>query len=273
PGPGGRQINRMTGMNEWQLACLGKENLEHPVQVWLKIDTGMHRLGIDPRCASDVYKRLKSSPNVLDDIVLCTHFASADNLDSDQTQQQIDQFESVCETLPGERSAANSPGVLGWPQAHYDWVRPGYMLYGNSPFTVPHTNTEALQPVMTLSSTIISIRDVNVGESVGYGAIWSATKPSRIATVAIGYGDGYPRLARNGTPALINGQRATLAGRVSMDMISIDVTGLTEVNQGDEVILWGKDLLLVKIAECASTIGYELTTRMPARTPRVVPNS
>ena len=259
--------------NEWQLACLEKEKLKRPIKTWLKIDTGMHRLGIDPASAGAVYQRLKNSPNVADDIVLCTHFACADDLESRQTQQQINQFETVCKALPGERSAANSAGLLGWAQAHYDWVRPGYMLYGNSPFTASHPNTEALRPVMTLNSNIISIRDVNAGEPVGYGAIWRASKPSRIATVAIGYGDGYPRLARNGTPVLVNGQRATLAGRVSMDMITIDVTGLGGVTQGDEVILWGKDLPLAEIAECAGTIGYELTTRMPARTPRIVSNS
>jgi len=256
--------------NEWQLASLEKADLQQPVPVWLKIDTGMHRLGIEPAKAERAFSRLEKSSNIAEGIVLCTHFASADNLDSTQTQQQLDQFRLVCETLPGERSAANSPGLLGWPDSHFDWIRPGYMLYGNSPFPGPHKNTEALQPVMTLCSAIISIRDVEVGESVGYGANWTADKPSRIATVTVGYGDGYPRLARNGTPVLVNGQRASLAGRVSMDMITIDVTDLENVNIGDEVILWGKGLPVGEVAEWAGTIGYELTTRMPARTPRII---
>jgi alanine racemase len=256
--------------NEWQISCLEKTELQHPVRVWLKIDTGMHRLGIDAEKAESAHKRLQTNPNVTDDIVLCTHFASADDLDSTQTQQQIDRFNQVCETLPGERSAANSPGLLGWPGSHFDWIRPGYMLYGNSPFPTPHKNTEALQPVMTLTSAIISIRDVAVGESVGYGASWTAGRPSRIATVTVGYGDGYPRLARNGTPVLVNGQRASLAGRVSMDMITVDITDLEGIKLGDEVILWGKDLLVGEVAEYAGTIGYELTTRMPARTPRII---
>ena len=259
--------------NEWQLGCIESQPLNQPVQVWLKIDTGMHRLGIDPQLADDAYKRLKSSASVLDDIVLCTHFASADNLDSTQTKEQINLFNDVCKKLPGKRSAANSAGILGWPESHYDWVRAGYMLYGNSPYeTTPHPNTEALQPVMTLSSRIISIREVSKGESVGYGANWSAEKNSRIATVTIGYGDGYPRLARNGTPVLVNGKRASLAGRVSMDMITIDVTHLENVKIGDEVVLWGKGLLVAEVAECAGTIGYELTTRMPARTRRTISN-
>lgn len=256
--------------NEWQLTVLEQEKLQQPVQVWLKIDTGMHRLGIAPEQASKAYKRLKNSANVFDDLVLCTHFASADDLQSPQTREQLAVFNNVCETLPGLRSAANSPGLLGWPESHFDWVRPGYMLYGNSPLTVRHDNAEALQPVMTLSSSIISIREVDTGKSVGYGASWTAERPSRIATVTIGYGDGYPRLARNGTPVLVNGQRASLAGRVSMDMITIDITDLVNVNIGDEVILWGEGLPLAEIADCAATIGYELTTRMPARTRRLV---
>jgi alanine racemase len=259
--------------NEWQLNVLEREVLQQPVQVWLKIDTGMHRLGVAPQFASEAYKRLKSSANVHDKIVLCTHFASADDLQSSQTREQLEVFNKVCETLPGLRSAANSPGLLAWPESHFDWVRPGYMLYGNSPLTVPHDNTAALAPVMTLSSNIISIREIDAGESVGYGATWTAERPSRIATVTIGYGDGYPRVARNGTPVLVNGQRAGLAGRVSMDMITIDVTHLAGVNIGDEVILWGEGLPLAEVAACAGTIGYELTTRMPARTRRLVSNA
>jgi len=256
--------------NEWQISVLEQEALQQPVQTWLKIDTGMHRLGIAPELAGQAYKRLKNNKNVLHEIVLCTHFASADDLESSQTKEQLDVFNNVCKNLPGPRSAANSPGLLAWPESHFDWVRPGYMLYGNSPLTLPHDNAEALQPVMTLSSTIVSMREIGAGESVGYGATWTAERPSRIATVTIGYGDGYPRLARNGTPVLVNGQRAGLAGRVSMDMITIDVTHLAQVNVGDEVILWGQGLPLAEVAACAGTIGYELTTRMPARTKRLV---
>ena len=134
----------------------------------------------------------------------------------------------------------------------------------------PHPSAADLRPVMTLTSAVISLRDVTAGESVGYGATWTATRPSRIATVTVGYGDGYPRLAPNGTPFLVNGQRASLAGRVSMDMITVDVTDLPGVQPGDEVVLWGEGLPLAEVAGHAGTIGYELTTRMPARIPRVV---
>jgi alanine racemase len=256
--------------SERQLRWLEQENLRQPLRCWLKLDTGMHRLGASPELARAHYRRLQASANASSGAVLCTHFASADDLGSDQTRRQIEIFERLCRALPGERSAANSPGLLAWPQAHYDWVRPGYMLYGNSPFPADHPNAAALQPVMTLSSAIISIREVAPGDTVGYGATWTAQRRSRIATVTIGYGDGYPRLAANGTPVLIRGRRAPLAGRVSMDMITVDVTDLPEAQVGDRVVLWGKGLPVSEVARHAGTIGYELTTRMPARTPRIV---
>jgi len=258
--------------NEWQLRWLEEAILPARVHCWLKVDTGMHRLGVPPVAVKDFYQRLQTTDNALDDIVVYTHFASADDLHSNQTREQLALFDATCAALPVQRSAANSPGLLAWPDACYDWVRPGYMLYGNSPLPEPHPNTAALQPVMTLTSAVISLKDVPAGEAVGYGASWIAQRPSRIATVTIGYGDGYPRAAANGTPVLVNGQRASLAGRVSMDMITVDVTDLPEVNIGDEVVLWGKGLPVGEVAQHAGTIGYELTTRMPARTPRIVIN-
>jgi len=260
----------LTICEERQLAWLEEARLSRRLRCWLKLDTGMHRLGIAPALAQDYYHRLRACRQVDEDIVVSTHFASADDLDSPQTGLQIEGFENACRDLSAPRSAANSAGVLAWPAAHYDWIRPGYMLYGNSPFAGDHPNSGALQPVMTLVSAVTSLREVAAGESVGYGATWVARRPSRIATVTIGYGDGYPRLAANGTPVLVNGRRAPLAGRVSMDMITVDVTDLPGVNIGDEVILWGEGLPVGEVARHAGTIGYELTTRMPARTPRVV---
>ena len=198
--------------NECQLRWLQQARLDTPLQCWLKVDTGMHRLGVPPELARDFHRQLRHGASALDEVVLSTHLASADELDNAQTPQQLQRFEHACGSLACLRSAANSPGLLAWPQSHYDWVRPGYMLYGNSPFAQAHPKAEPLQPVMTLVSGIISLREFAAGESVGYGGSWTASRPSRIATVTVGYGDGYPRLAPNGTPVLIRGRRAPLAG-------------------------------------------------------------
>jgi alanine racemase len=256
--------------NEHQLAWLEEASLPAPLQCWLKVDTGMNRLGVAPERAGLIHQRLRSSANAIDDVVIYTHLASADDMNNSQTQRQLAAFDTL--SLNAARSAANSAGLLAWPEAHYDWVRPGYMLYGHSPMVLEHPATQSLQPVMTLTSAVISLRDVPTGGPVGYGGTWVAPRPSRIATVTIGYGDGYPRGAPNGTPVLVNGQRAALVGRVSMDMITVDVTHLPDTQPGDEVILWGVGLPLDEVAKYAGTIGYELTTRMPARTPRVVVN-
>lgn len=256
--------------NEQQVSWLEEAKLDSSVRCWLKIDTGMHRLGVAPERAAAFQARLVSCHSVEGTPVLATHFACADDLDSDMTERQLSLFEKACAGLPGERSAANSPGLLAWPASHLNWIRPGYMLYGNSPFERPHDLADQLRPVMTLVSSIISLRDVPTGETVGYAATWVAQRPSRIATISIGYGDGYPRRATNGTPVLIRGQRAPLAGRVSMDMITVDVTDIPGVTLGDDVVIWGDGLALGEVARHADTIGYELTTRMPMRTPRVI---
>jgi alanine racemase len=261
----------MTIDNERQLRWLEEASLPLPVTCWLKVDTGMNRLGVTPASAPLFLQRLRATPNAQGDIVTSTHFACADDVHSPRTPQQLAKFDALALDTP--RSAANSAGVLAWPQSHYEWVRPGYMLYGNSPMLHEHANASALQPVMTLVSAVIALREVAAGESVGYGATWVAQRPSRIATVAIGYGDGYPRGAPNGTPVLVNGRRAPLAGRVSMDMITVDVTELPDVQPGAEVVLWGAGLPQSEVAQYANTLGYELTTRMPARTPRIVVNA
>ncbi|MCX2976088.1 alanine racemase [Candidatus Marimicrobium litorale] len=258
----------LTIANERQLEWLEQSTLTQPVSCWLKIDTGMNRKGVPTDRAMACHRRLLECGQVRADPVSFTHFATADDLDAPLTQRQLQRFDQL--TVSGPRSAANSAGVLAWPNSHYDWIRPGYMLYGHSPMLETHPAAQALRPVMTLSSAVVAVRDLAAGESVGYGCTWVAARPSRIATVTIGYGDGYPRNAPNGTPVLINGQRAPLAGRVSMDMITVDVTDLEAVQAGDTVILWGQTLPLAEIAKRADTIGYELTTRMPARTPRII---
>lgn len=255
--------------NRRQLQWLLSAKPGKPVTVWLKVDTGMHRLGAPLDQAASLYKTLRQSPNVAGDIVLATHFACADELENDFTRVQINRMKALATELRAPLSMANSPALLGWPQAVSDWNRPGYMLYGSSPFATSHPHADKLMPVMTFQSQVISLRTVPAGETVGYGATWRAEKTSLIATVPVGYGDGYPRNAPSGTPVMVNGQRARLAGRVSMDLISVDVTDIHGVAIGSAVELWGKNLPVNEVALAANTIGYELLTRMPSRLRRV----
>jgi alanine racemase len=262
--------------NEPQVEAITEATLKNPVNVWIKLDTGMHRLGFPATQAQSIFEQLRASSNVNSQIVLATHFAWADNLSEKLTEQQLATFKSHIQGIKHHgllQSLANSASILGWPQTQRDWQRPGYMLYGNSPFSGPQDNAKRLKPVMTFSSAIISIRTVQAGESVGYTAHWVADRVSRIATVAVGYGDGYPRQAPNGTPVLIQGVECPIVGRVSMDMITVDITDLPDtVCIGEKVILWGPQLSVNRVAKYCNTIGYELLTRMPSRIPRIYIN-
>jgi alanine racemase len=189
---------------------------------------------------------------------LLTHLANADALDETVTVEQIALFERTVAGLELERSIANSAGILGWPASHADWVRPGLMLYGVSPFAGRTAAEFGLRPAMTLESTVISVRRVRAGERVGYGGRWTAQRSTTLAIAAVGYGDGYPRHIANGTPVLVNGGRAPIAGRVSMDMIALDVTDLPPVRVGDRVVLWGEGLPAESVAPHADTVAYEL---------------
>jgi alanine racemase len=253
---------------EGQVATLVNSGLASPVQVWLKIDTGMHRLGIAPARVAAALARLGRSKNVAGDVVLCTHLAGSDVPGDAGTRRQIELFDACCEgtALPG--SIANSGAVLAYPESYRDWNRPGYMLYGGCPFVQDLPQARALAPAMTLRTAVIAVREVAAGESVGYGGRWTAERPSRVATAAIGYADGYPRHAPNGTRVLVGGKAARLAGTVSMDLVTVDVTGLGHVAVGDEVTLWGPGLSVDEVARRAGTIGYELLTSVSARVPR-----
>ncbi|MFK7976153.1 MAG: alanine racemase [Halioglobus sp.] len=250
-----------------QLHALLNSDAAEAIECWVKVDTGMHRLGFSPEQAAAAWEQLNQSHKATNDVVLFTHFADAETIGGEPTAHQLALFNNV--NVKASRSACNSAGLLTLAQAHFDWVRPGYMIYGNSPLEEPHPNTTSLRPAMTLCSAISSLRTLVAGQTVGYGGTWRAQRKTTIATVPIGYGDGYPRSAPAGTPVLVNGQRAPLAGRVSMDMITLDVTDLADIALGDEVILWGPELPVDEIAIHAGTNGYELTTRMPARTPRI----
>jgi alanine racemase len=241
-----------------QVEMLERASLERPLRVWLKIDTGMHRLGINPDVAELIWQRLHACPAVDSDIRVMSHLARADERSNDYTLQQLQIFTETVAELPGERSLANSAGVLGWPPTHFDWVRPGLMVYGVSPFTDSEGSEEGLQPVMTLSTELIAINRLAKDQPVGYGGTWVCPEEMDVGIAAIGYGDGYPRHLPSGAPVLINGRVAPLIGRVSMDMISLDLRQHPEAQVGDPVVLWGHGLPVETIARAAGTIPYTL---------------
>ena len=228
-------------------------------KVWLKFDSGMNRLGFKGAEFSAAHAALRDLASVAQPVNLFTHLASADMPDLPTTTEQLARFAAITHGLPGERSIANSAGMVGFAQAQVDWVRPGLLLYGVSPIAGSIGADYGLQPVMTLQSHIIAVKDLRVGEHVGYGGAWRAARPTRLAIAAVGYGDGYPRSLPSGAPVLVNAQRAPLAGRVSMDMIGIDITDLKKPAQlGDPVVLWGSGMPVEEVAEWAATIPYEL---------------
>ncbi|WP_353572426.1 alanine racemase [Candidatus Albibeggiatoa sp. nov. BB20] len=253
----------------FQVDILRAAQLRKPLAVWLKIDTGMGRLGFLPPDFSKAWQQLNDIQYIVKPIKLMTHLACADELDQPMTLQQIQQFSQLIQTYETEKSIANSAGILSWPQAHTDWNRMGIMLYGASPFE----QSCNLQAVMQLQSELISVKHYAKGQTVGYGATWQCEQDSIIGIVAIGYADGYPRHAPSGTPVLVNGQRVPLVGRVSMDMIAVGLTQQTQAKVGDKVILWGNDLAVEEIATCAGTISYELLTHVNKRVPRNIINS
>lgn len=236
-----------------------------PFSIWLKINTGMHRLGIEPSELNTIYQRLMQASLVKKPIGLMTHFAEADMLDSSATKKQIDIFNQVTQHLSGPRSLANSAGILAWPSAHGDWVRPGLMLYGASPFADKTGLDHGLQPVMTLASRIIAITKIEKGSKVGYGGTWTAPEDMTIGVVGVGYGDGYPQFAKNGTPVLVNGVECEVVGRVSMDMLTVDLRKQAQAKVGDDVILWGNGLPVERIARHCHSSAYEILTRMTPR--------
>lgn len=253
-----------------QINMLEKNPQPSPIPIWLKIDTGMHRLGFDPNLVAEVYQRLMNCQAVKKPIGLMTHFSESDSVDKAPTQNQMELFEQVTKGLPGPRSLANSGGILAWPTAHADWIRPGIMLYGASPFANREAREFGLIPVMSFTSELIAIHHLKKGERVGYGGTWTCTEDMPVGVVAMGYGDGYPWHAKNGTPMLVNGQLCPLIGRVSMDMINVDLRTQPNAKVGDPVVLWGPDLPVEIVAAHSNTVGYELLTRITQRVRVVV---
>ena len=247
-----------------QLQWLAQGQLLRPLDVWLKIDTGMHRLGFDPDRVGEIVSRLRKIPQV-ETLRYMTHFPCADDLENPDTRQQIDVFNHAVVNMDGEHSLANSAGLLGWPAARADWVRPGIMLYGSSPLGGRTAESFGLQPVMTLSTRLIAVNARKQGDAIGYGSDWRCPSDMSIGVAAIGYGDGYPRHAPSGTPLRVKGRAASLVGRVSMDMISIDLGDVPDAQVGDEVILWGEGLPVDDVASSAATISYELLCGVGSR--------
>jgi alanine racemase len=228
-------------------------------KVWLKLDSGMNRLGFKGEAFRSAHAALSQASAVKPPVHLITHLASADMPELPTTAEQLMVFAAATRALAGERSVESSAALIGFPDSQADWVRPGLLLYGVSPFRGSTGADHRLRPVMSLRSKVIAVKDLEVGEQVGYGGDWTATRPTRLAIAAIGYGDGYPRSASSGTPVLVNGEHAALAGRVSMDMIAIDVTDVQRPpKMGDPVVLWGEGLPVEEVAIWAETIPYTL---------------
>lgn len=241
--------------------------LVRPLRVWLKLDSGMHRLGFSADELRDWHARLCGAEQV-EELNLVSHFACADLPGHPLNQAQLESYRSLDTLVFANRSLANSAAILTLPEAHLDWLRPGIMLYGACPFAERTAAELGLRPAMTLSGALIAVREVAVGESVGYGASWVAERPTRIGTISCGYADGYPRTAPAGTPVLVGGQRAPLVGRVSMDMLTVDLSAVPAAQVGTPVELWGAQLPVDEVASACGTIGYELLSKLTARVPR-----
>ncbi|MDP4556842.1 alanine racemase [Halomonas meridiana] len=256
----------------WQVEALLAYSPRQPIPVWLKVDSGMHRLGFSPEQAPSVWQRLVDAPQVTA-LHLMSHFANADAQDPSYFNRQMRVLQGLAAELKAPLCLANSPATLAWPAAHGDWNRPGVMLYGSDPLEVANDITRQLRPVMSLRSEIIALRELDTGEQVGYGGRWKAARPSRIAVVAAGYGDGYDRHAVDGTPVLVNGQRCPIAGKVSMDMLTVNVTDVPDAAIGSDVVLWGAAsngavLPVDEVARYCDTISYTLLTGVLPRAPR-----
>ena len=254
--------------NEEQLRQLLEASLDWPVTVWLKVDTGMHRLGFRPEQARGAWQRLVGSHNVAEPVRVLTHLACADDLTDYATSKQMARLRQAIAGVDAEVSAANSAAVLGWPETHGDWVRPGIMLYGVSPFPDGSGVEQGLSPVMTLRTSLLAVNRCCRGDAVGYGASFVCPEDMPVGVAAIGYGDGYSRHVPQGTPVLLNGRRVPLIGRVSMDMITLDLRTQPQARPGDPVILWGPDLPVEEVARQVGTIAYELLCGVAQRVVR-----
>lgn len=252
----------ITVHNAEQLRMLDDAPPQARLDVMLKINTGMNRLGLMPSAAVAARDRL-AAHRAVGKVTLMTHFATAD--DERGVDWQMEAFESVAAGQPFERSVANSAAILRHPQTHSGWVRPGIMLYGCTPFADTSAADLGLKPAMTLASEIISVQHLRAGDCIGYAGMYRVEGPLRVGTVACGYADGYPRHAPTGTPVLVNGIRTRTLGRVSMDMLAVDLTQIPDAHVGTPVLLWGAGLSADEVAQAAGTVSYELLCALAPR--------
>ena len=232
-----------------QIELLQKTSVLNPLTVWLKLETGMHRLGIAATEVVSAYQHLQAHSKI-QKIILMTHFASSEWRDSEVTIKQIQLFKELTDSYPVEKSLSNSAGILAWPKAQQHWIRPGLMMYGGSPFS-PREDKPILKPVMRLTAPIKAMHTIHRGDAVGYNGTFVAKETMHIAVVGAGYGDGYPRSLPTGSPVWLNGKIAPVIGRVSMDSVMIDVSTQPDRAIGDEVVLWGPELPIEIVADYA----------------------
>ena len=253
--------------SNWQIKALQQAKLRAPLDIYLKVNSGMNRLGFMPERVHTVWQQLRAISNV-GEMTLMSHFAEAENPQG--IVEPMRRIEQAAEGLDCPRSLANSAATLWHPEAHFDWVRPGIVLYGASPSgqwqDIANTG---LKPVMTLRSEIIAVQNLRPGEAIGYGGLYRTTQEQRIGIVACGYADGYPRVAPSGTPVLVDGVRTTTVGRVSMDMLAVDLTPCPQAGIGAPVELWGKEIKIDDVAASCGTVGYELMCALAPRVPVV----
>ncbi|MBU0498767.1 MAG: alanine racemase [Gammaproteobacteria bacterium] len=254
----------------WQLDLLRFQRLKQPIDAVIKVDTGMHRLGFSPEEVEEALQQLAALGLTGDRPKLMTHLANADDRLDPATQHQWTRFKALVDLFDAEYSVANSAGVMGWPELQGDWVRPGIMLYGASPFIDSVGIELGLRPVMTLEGRLIAVKSYPRGTRIGYGGTWECPETLPVGVVGIGYGDGYPRHARPGTPVLIEDSRVPLIGRVSMDMITLDLRTMPEAKVGDRVTLWGRGLPAETVAEACGTIAYEIFCGLADRVRREI---
>jgi alanine racemase len=243
-----------------QIEFLSNLSLEQPINAWLKVDTGMNRLGFDVKEAKYFYQKLLDNPNIKKPVRIMSHFACADAANHPLNQQQISSFKSITSDINTEYSLCNSAAIFNFPDNHYHYVRPGLAIYGASPLADKTASDLNLKPVMTLKTSLISIKPVTKGSSIGYSSRYTCPEDMLIGVGAIGYGDGYPRSAKDGTPILVNNIKCQLVGSVSMDMITIDLTNCKSAKIGDKITLWGDNLPVEEVAKHTNNVAYDLLT-------------